>query len=372
MMRGDEKGMIRMILIDGAHGGGLVLRMSLALSILLNQAFTIRNIRASRSKPGLQAQHLAAVRLAAAYAKAHVTPIERGSMELTFTPGREREHHLEAAIPTGGSSMLAFQPLLAPFFLEPGRKRAILIGGTDVPRAPSPDYVRDVISPLLSMHGRMDVRVQRRGYLPAGGGRVEITMESQYTPVDATAHPPMEATCDEKLIMEGIILRATADARLASRSVLERLERYARMKAAEHGVTLSQQVQYVQAASPGGGMTIILQHSQGRLGESHAFIPHQPVERIARHVFTRLEEQFTLGCRVDVHAADMLLAFLPFLGGRLCSLATAHYRAGLYVLNQFLPGRVRVETREARDQQIICAHIPREERVQPSLHAKRS
>jgi len=53
--------------IDGAmgEGGGQVLRTALALSICTSKAFRISQIRAGHKKPGLQRQHLTAVRAAA-------------------------------------------------------------------------------------------------------------------------------------------------------------------------------------------------------------------------------------------------------------------------------------------------------------------
>jgi RNA 3'-terminal phosphate cyclase len=54
--------------IDGSlgEGGGQVLRSSLALSLLTGRPFVITNIRQTRRKPGLRAQHLKAVESAAA------------------------------------------------------------------------------------------------------------------------------------------------------------------------------------------------------------------------------------------------------------------------------------------------------------------
>ncbi|MCW3052547.1 MAG: RNA-3-phosphate cyclase, partial [Chthonomonadales bacterium] len=50
--------------IDGAYGegGGQIIRTSVALAALTGQSVDLFNIRARRSKPGLQAQHLTAVR----------------------------------------------------------------------------------------------------------------------------------------------------------------------------------------------------------------------------------------------------------------------------------------------------------------------
>ena len=57
-----------MVEINGSlgEGGGQVLRTSLTLSILTARPLLITHIRAGRSKPGLQPQHLAAVRAASA------------------------------------------------------------------------------------------------------------------------------------------------------------------------------------------------------------------------------------------------------------------------------------------------------------------
>ncbi|MEJ2749539.1 MAG: RNA 3'-terminal phosphate cyclase, partial [Anaerolineae bacterium] len=57
-----------MLIIDGSQGegGGQVLRTSLSLAVLTGRPFTLTNIRANRSRPGLRPQHLTAVHAAAA------------------------------------------------------------------------------------------------------------------------------------------------------------------------------------------------------------------------------------------------------------------------------------------------------------------
>jgi len=53
--------------LDGSagEGGGQILRIALGLSLATGAPFTIDRIRAGRERPGLQRQHLAAVRVAA-------------------------------------------------------------------------------------------------------------------------------------------------------------------------------------------------------------------------------------------------------------------------------------------------------------------
>jgi RNA 3'-terminal phosphate cyclase (ATP) len=77
-----------MIYIDGAYGeGGQVLRTSLSLAIITNQPIRIERIRAGRQKSGLAAQHLTAVRAAAAIYQTEVQGDALGSMTLEFISG---------------------------------------------------------------------------------------------------------------------------------------------------------------------------------------------------------------------------------------------------------------------------------------------
>ena len=75
--------------IDGSfgEGGGQILRTSLALSLLTGKPFHLRNIRAGRTRPGLQPQHLMSVRAAATVGQAQTRGDSRGSSDLQFTPG---------------------------------------------------------------------------------------------------------------------------------------------------------------------------------------------------------------------------------------------------------------------------------------------
>ena len=56
------------VTIDGAHGegGGQIVRTCLTLAAVTGRPLVIENIRAGRDNPGLAAQHLTAVRAAAA------------------------------------------------------------------------------------------------------------------------------------------------------------------------------------------------------------------------------------------------------------------------------------------------------------------
>src|SRR5262249_14770541 len=78
-----------MLELDGSfgEGGGQILRTSLALSLITGKPFHLRNVRAKRSKPGLQPQHLMSVRAAATIGQATVRGVSKGSTDLVFEPG---------------------------------------------------------------------------------------------------------------------------------------------------------------------------------------------------------------------------------------------------------------------------------------------
>jgi RNA 3'-terminal phosphate cyclase (ATP) len=69
------------VIIDGAHGegGGQILRTALSLSAITGRPLRIERIRAARRSPGLAAQHLTAVRVAAALCGARSSAATRSA-----------------------------------------------------------------------------------------------------------------------------------------------------------------------------------------------------------------------------------------------------------------------------------------------------
>ena len=129
--------------IDGAmgEGGGQVLRSALTLSICTGKAFQITRIRAARKKPGLQRQHLTAVRAARDICGAQVTGDEIGSTTLTFIPGEIHGGHYHFAIGSAGSTTLVLQTVLYPLLLTSTESHLTLTGGTHNPLAPPFDFL---------------------------------------------------------------------------------------------------------------------------------------------------------------------------------------------------------------------------------------
>jgi RNA 3'-terminal phosphate cyclase (ATP) len=163
-----------MIDIDGSfgEGGGQILRSSLTLALLTGQAFRLRNIRARRSRPGLQPQHLTAVRAAAEVGQAQTRGASVGSSQLEFVPQTVRPGDYRFAIGTAGATGLVLHAVYLPLALQDAPSNLAFEGGTHNDHAPCfhflattwRAYLERIVLPV-------ELRLERPGFYPRGGGR---------------------------------------------------------------------------------------------------------------------------------------------------------------------------------------------------------
>lgn len=169
-----------MILLDGSQGegGGQIVRSSLALSILTGKPFTLKKIRAGRSKPGLLAQHLAAVKAAAKICGGEVKGGDLGSKKLEFHPGPAEAGSYTFAVGTAGSATLVLHTVLPPLLACHEPSELILEGGTHNPFAPPFEHLEQSFFPAIAACGpRLSVKLERHGFFPKGGGRIVVRIE---------------------------------------------------------------------------------------------------------------------------------------------------------------------------------------------------
>jgi RNA 3'-phosphate cyclase len=167
--------MSKLIEIDGAlgEGGGQVLRTSLSLALITGKAFRLRNIRARRSKPGLQAQHLMSVKAAAEIGQAKTRGACISSIDLTFEPGSVSPGKYHFKIGTAGATSLVLHTICLPLALA-GRESSVTIeGGTHVKASPCYDFLERAWAPYLKTLGiNLDLKLERLGFYPRGGGMI--------------------------------------------------------------------------------------------------------------------------------------------------------------------------------------------------------
>ena len=178
--------MKEIIELDGAIGGGQVLRSALSLSMVTGRAFRIKQIRARRSRPGLLRQHLTAVMAAAEVCGAKISGAHLGAQALSFEPGEISGGNFQFAIGTAGSCTLVLQTLLPALLRAPQASRVTISGGTHNPLAPPTDFLSRSWLPLLRrMGGNVELELLRHGFVPAGGGEIAVTVQpSRLTRLD--------------------------------------------------------------------------------------------------------------------------------------------------------------------------------------------
>ena len=176
-------------ILDGSYGegGGQILRTALSLSMITGRGFRITNIRATRRRPGLLPQHLAAVRAAETITGATVSGDTLGSAELDFTPAelpRSGAYLFDVAETaeqgSAGSVTLILQTVLIPLAFADGASTIVLRGGTHVAWSPPFDSLVGAYLPILKRLGfRIDGELKRWGWYPLGGGEIECAVAAR-------------------------------------------------------------------------------------------------------------------------------------------------------------------------------------------------
>lgn len=245
-----------MIRIDGADGGGQVLRTALSLAALSGRAVTVESVRGDRPEPGLKPQHRAAVELAAAACDADVEGGDLGSERVTFEPGSLEGGEVAVSIPTAGAITLLFEVALplAAGIDEPLRVTAT--GGTDVKWAPPLDAYRYGKLELLARAGWWtDLALERRGFYPAGGGRATLTV--------APASPaPLDLA--DRGSLRSVAIHSTASESLADADVAERQAEAAEGALAEANLPVGAvRATYDETGSPGSAIVLVARFAGG-------------------------------------------------------------------------------------------------------------
>jgi RNA 3'-terminal phosphate cyclase (ATP) len=331
------------LVIDGraGEGGGQVLRTALSLSVALGRPVRVAHVRGGRAKPGLQRQHLAAVRAACAVSGGVARGAELGSSEVELHPGPVRGGTFELGVGSAGSTLLVLQTVLPPLLLADGPATLELEGGTHNPLAPPFEFLARAFVPLLARLGAaIELELLRPGFHPAGGGRVR----ARIAPV-AEARPL-------ELLERGSPRRQHCEVALAHlpSSIAERewqaLRRELGWRPEQHVVR-----ELATSAGPGNALSVFLEYENvtevlTAFGERGL-----PAERVAARLAREVRRYLDASAPVGEHLADQLMLPLALLaGGRYRTLEPSrHARTNAEVIERFLPGAVRLEERGPED-----------------------
>jgi len=345
-----------MIEIDGSlgEGGGQVLRTALSLSCVTGKPFRIRNIRASRPKPGLRRQHLVAVQAAARIASANVVGDHLGSTELSFLPGLVTPGDYSFAIGTAGSTPLVLQTLIPPLLLASGPSRLTLSGGTHVPFSPSWHYLAEVFAPvLLRLGARIELTLERCGFYPKGGGSVHCRIHpcAGFSPLSAGPR-------GELLRVSGVSAVGNLPLSIAERQA--RSSSSALQGAPGAAVPLGLPNQAVAAFGQGTFLFIKGEYQGAISGFTALGARGRSAEVVGREAAAEFLTHHATGMPVDPHLADQLVLYLAqakFPSILATPRITSHLETNLAVTGCFLD--IEFEITGMRDAPGTITIVPR-------------
>jgi RNA 3'-terminal phosphate cyclase (ATP) len=332
-----------MIELDGAagEGGGQILRSALTLAMITGQPFRIRNIRANRAKPGLMRQHLVAVQAALQVCGGEATGAALGSQDLTFVPGPVKGGDYAFAIGTAGSCTLVLQTVL-PALLKADKPSVLrLTGGTHNPMAPPVQFLQRAWCPRLAeMGAHIDIRLERFGFYPAGGGVVEARVESS-----AALRPHTWLARGERRAAYAEAFVAGVPARVAQRELecVGRAMNWSEDQLLVRGLPAEQ--------GPGNALLLTLEHEHAT--EVFTAFGERSVtsEQVARQVVQRARRYLMSRAAFAEYLADQMMLPLALAGGGGFTLdeVSMHARTNAQVIETFLPVRFRFDRQDGVD-----------------------
>ncbi len=294
--------------LDGSfgEGGGQILRSSLALSLLTGRPFRLRNIRARRSRPGLQPQHLMSVQAAAEVGHATVRGAKLGSTTLDFEPGELTGGDYHFRIGTAGATGLVLQTVYLPLALAKVPSRVTIEGGTHVPHSPCFHFLDRSWRHTIALLGlAVALRMDRAGFYPRGGGIVHAEIQPAGSP------RPFDAA-ESTRVRQARVLSGVAG---LPNHIRERQAHRAAELLAEHGLEV-EVVEETWAGGPGTMLGVELPTTPiptfffalGERGKRAETVAEEAVEQAAAF----------LACDppgIDEHTADQIILPLALAAG---------------------------------------------------------
>lgn len=326
-----------MLELDGSagEGGGQILRTALGLSLVTGTPFRIDRIRAGRDRPGLQRQHLTAVQAAAEIGRADVRGAAMGSSVVTFKPGKVSPGSHTFSVGTAGSATLVLQTVLPALLGAGGPTTLTFEGGTHNPWAPPYDFLERAFLPLLGRMGaRVTPKLERRGFYPAGGGRIRVSIE------------PCATLSRLELLERGAVRCRRA---LAIVSALPVSIAHRELKVVETALSIGRDhLKTVEEARPvGPGNAVIVDVESEHVTEVFSAIGEKRVsaETVAGRACDEVRRYLDAGVPVGEHLADQLLIPMALAGGGsfVTTPLSPHAVTNIGVIEQFLSRKFAVD-----------------------------
>tara|TARA_Y100000310_G_scaffold89923_1_gene87155 strand:- start:103827 stop:104921 length:1095 start_codon:yes stop_codon:yes gene_type:complete len=355
-----------MINLDGSYGegGGALIRTALALSTLTGISFEVTNIRAGRKKPGLKAQHLAAIKALKEICNAKTNDVELGSSKLRYIPNQIIGGKYNIDIGTAGSITLLLQAIILPCMFAPSKVTLKVRGGTCGKWQAGVDYLQNILLPHLKKFvDKIEMKVLKRGYHPKGGGLIELQISPKFSlnKFDSCSAMLEELSMKVPKInlfdqgeleqIKGII---NMSSELEDKNVGERIKRAARVHLNKYLQPFNIRLDYTSSESLGGEILLWTVFSKdGKVDFTNPTLlsgdalleKGKRSEEIGVEAAAELKEAIVSGAAVDKWLADQLIQFMALLPGSVIetNLITDHTKTNIYIVEKFLEVGFKVD-----------------------------
>ncbi|MFX0056792.1 MAG: RNA 3'-terminal phosphate cyclase [Candidatus Hodarchaeota archaeon] len=330
--------------IDGSfgEGGGAILRLSAAFSVLYNKPIKIINIRANRSKPGLRLQHLLGLKILAELTGSKFFSndgeCQIGTQNLFFIPNSKFKDKINVNIDTSASIGLLVQPIQIAClgFSNPEKIELTLNGGGTYGKwAPSLSYLANVTYKIYKMAGlKIKLDIKKYGFFPKGGAQTVYTIylpKNKLKPINLLELGNIEAINGE-IILTNHLKGRNIESRI-KKSILLELERCIK-------VYTNINHRWVSSISPGIGLSLWATSDTGAVISSGTILGEKqiPSEKLGKMASNELLKYIKNNIPVDKYLSDQLIPLMAYIkesSSIKVSEITTHTKTNLELLKSF-------------------------------------
>jgi len=327
--------------IDGSkyEGGGAILRVACALSVVTKKPCRVFNIRKSRPKPGLATQHLLSIQALAELCNGRLEGDFLGSEEIKFYPGEIYRDRVSVNIPTAGSITLALQSLIPPALFSPKPVTISFNGGaTDTFFSQTIDYFQYVFLKILGKMGaKVEINILKRGYYPEGGAKVEITVFSSRL---------KNLNLAERGKFQKILVISGASNALKNKKVAERQVAGVREVLGKLKLPIEEKIEYYDTRCPGSQICLAALFENTVIGTDNLGKLGKRAEDVGKEAALELLKEQKSGACVDKHLGDQVLAYMSLAKDKssiTVSEITNHCKTNIWVIEKFVEGKFEIE-----------------------------
>jgi RNA 3'-phosphate cyclase len=329
--------------IDGSmgEGGGSIVRLSAAFSILFNRPIKIYNIRANRSQPGLRTQHLLGLKVLSQLTNSTLSECRVGTKIVSLIPNKEIKRKIIVNVDTAASIGLLIQPLqIACLGFSELKSKGIEIllrgGGTFGKWAPSLNYLKHVTYKVFENLGfKIDIQIFKHGFYPKGGAEVNCVLyppTNKLTPINLTELGNLEVIKGEIILTNH--LRKNSVGERIKKTVEQQLRKKLRLETNIGYI-------YVNAISPGVGLSLWAESDSGAIISTGTILGEKDItsEKLGLIAVEEIYKYIQNKIPVDNYLSDQLIPLMAFSNtpSKIKVLeVTSHTKTNLELINLFI------------------------------------